>query len=476
MRKISLIPILLLISLAFWNCQAPLQPSSADSAARALPGTNQMVIGYMPSWSGDPNAVQYSKLTHINYAFAEANPNGTLSCDTGNLGAIVSKAHSAGVKVLISVGGANNGGNMTSAMRNSRAALAGNIVNFVNTWGLDGADIDWEGPANSSDGNLFSLLIQSLSGSLKPAGKLVTTAVDTGGWFGMYIPSSAFTYLDIVNVMAYDGDGANHSSMAIAQDGLNYWLGRGVPKSKLVLGVPFYGETPYSNGNGAQRAYKDLLADDPDVPYKDLSNGYAYNGLATMQQKAQLAKSSAAGIMIWELSEDATGSLSLLSTIYTVLTNGTTPTPTPAPSPTPPPSTTIPVGKIISLLAKANNQYVCADNYGTDPLIANRPTASGWEQFKVVDMGNGNVALIAQANGKYVCADTTGTSALIANRDTAGTWETFAWINQADGSVSLKSAINGQFVSADLNISDPPNLWANRPTASGWESFTVTVY
>ena len=27
------------------------------------------VIGYMPSWTGDINTVQYSKLTHINYAF-----------------------------------------------------------------------------------------------------------------------------------------------------------------------------------------------------------------------------------------------------------------------------------------------------------------------------------------------------------------------------------------------------------------------
>ena len=27
------------------------------------------VIGYMPSWAGDVNTVQYNKLTHINYAF-----------------------------------------------------------------------------------------------------------------------------------------------------------------------------------------------------------------------------------------------------------------------------------------------------------------------------------------------------------------------------------------------------------------------
>jgi len=138
--------------------------------------------------------------------------------------------------------------------------------------------------------------------------------------------------------------------------------------------------------------------------------------------------------------------------------------------------TTIPIGRIISLKASANGLFVCADNAGAGALIANRTAAAGWEQFKVVDMGNGNVALLAQANQKYVCADTAGTSALIANRATAGAWESFAWVANADGTVALKALANNQFVCADLGKSTPPNLWANRAAASGWESFVVTVY
>ena len=36
------------------------------------------VVGYMPSWSGDVNAIQYSKLTHINYAFVLPTASGGL--------------------------------------------------------------------------------------------------------------------------------------------------------------------------------------------------------------------------------------------------------------------------------------------------------------------------------------------------------------------------------------------------------------
>ncbi|WP_432329016.1 hypothetical protein ACRQ5D_11715 [Mucilaginibacter sp. P25] len=42
----------------------------------AVPITSFKVIGYLPSWQGDVNTVQYSKLTHINYAFLTPNNTG----------------------------------------------------------------------------------------------------------------------------------------------------------------------------------------------------------------------------------------------------------------------------------------------------------------------------------------------------------------------------------------------------------------
>src|SRR5581483_12158151 len=69
------------------------------------------VVGYMPSWSGSVSAIQYSKLTHINYAFLLPNANGSLQAidNSSKLQSLVAYGHSNNVKVCISVGGWNNG-------------------------------------------------------------------------------------------------------------------------------------------------------------------------------------------------------------------------------------------------------------------------------------------------------------------------------------------------------------------------------
>src|SRR5262245_1566636 len=51
------------------------------AAVRSILPGNFKVIGYMPSWSGDVNQIQYDKLTHINYAFLLPTSSGGL---TGN--------------------------------------------------------------------------------------------------------------------------------------------------------------------------------------------------------------------------------------------------------------------------------------------------------------------------------------------------------------------------------------------------------
>lgn len=134
----------------------------------------------------------------------------------------------------------------------------------------------------------------------------------------------------------------------------------------------------------------------------------------------------------------------------------------------------IPAGSIISLQAHVNGNYVCADNAGNDPLIANRPAANTWEKYEVVDMGNGLVALRALANGLYVSADNVGNSPLIANRAAVGTWEMFEWVDFGNNNVALKAVVNGKYICADNWGNDP--LIANRTVVGGWETFTYTIY
>jgi len=100
------------------------------SEAAVLPN-NFKSVGYMPSWAGSVNSIQYGKLTHINYAFVLPNANGTLQGvpDPAKLQSLVSLGHQNNVKVGLALGGWNDGND--SAFE----ALAGNSgarTTFVN--------------------------------------------------------------------------------------------------------------------------------------------------------------------------------------------------------------------------------------------------------------------------------------------------------------------------------------------------------
>ena len=283
------------------------------------------VIGYLPSWNGEVSAVQFGKLTHVNYAFLLPNGDGTLQPieNPAKLQSLVSTAHASGVKVLISVGGWLNGnpGVFVSIGNNAgyTSAFATNLVNFVNQYGLDGVDIDWEHPdANTANG--YAAVMQSLATQLHSRGKLLTTAVAGGTWAGPYIQASVLSNVDFLNIMAYDDTPPNHSTYALASQSISYWRGRGLAASKTVLGVPFYGQP-----NGVP--FATLLAQGAD-PNADLFNGVGYNGIPTIKSKTNLAFDQGGGVMIWQLGQDATGANSLLTAINQVVVSrtGTTPT------------------------------------------------------------------------------------------------------------------------------------------------------
>ena len=137
--------------------------------------------------------------------------------------------------------------------------------------------------------------------------------------------------------------------------------------------------------------------------------------------------------------------------------------------PTQPVVSTVRVLRTISLRSVADNDYVTAEDAGADALIANRTAVGTWEQFDVVDAGDGNIALRARANGKYVTAEDAGASPLIANRTAIGLWETFTLITDSNGTVSLLAKVNGKYVTAENAGASP--LIANRTSIGPWEQF-----
>jgi glucosylceramidase len=123
-----------------------------------------------------------------------------------------------------------------------------------------------------------------------------------------------------------------------------------------------------------------------------------------------------------------------------------------------------PIGSVITLKG-INNQYVSSEN-GTAAMNCNRPTASAWEQFTVVDAGAGKIAL--QGMGKYVSSEN-GTQPITCSRTTVGDWEKFDWVVNADGKISLKGN-NGKYISSENGTQA---MTCNRATISGWEAFGV---
>ncbi len=284
-------------------------------AVQLIAGNTFVVAGYQPYWS-KINEIQFDKLTHIHYSFLKPNSDGTVIPvpNAQRLKDIVFKAHANNVKVGIAIGGWNNGDDSafeTLAQNEAtRKKFVTELMKVVKEYDLDGVDMDWEYPDAGESSQNYRKLMQALSVQLHKEKKFLSAAVVSFGKKGEGIDEEVFQYLDMLNIMAYDGK--MHSSYKQAIDAVEYWSNRGCPKSKLVLGLPFYGRTPYMS-------YRNLLENDLHAHAKDVIGKVHYNGVAMIQKKTQLALQKCGGVMIWELSQDAVGEHSLLKAIDNIL-------------------------------------------------------------------------------------------------------------------------------------------------------------
>lgn len=292
------------------------------------------VVAYVPNWidlKSFADTIDYAKITHLNLAFENpTNDSGDLSFNDGD-NALIAQAHTHHVKVLVSIGGGAASGDKTLRKRYSdlladanRAGFVAKIADYLDAHHFDGLDVDIEGPAITTG---YAPFVSDLAAALKPRGKLLTAALSQG-YGGDQVPSSVFQSLDFVNIMAYDGTGpwdpnapGQHSSFALAQSSVVYWLERGLPKSKAVLGVPFYG---YGFGDAFRNrdySYADIVASYPGAENADqVGKTIWYNGIPTIRAKTQyVVAHGLAGVMIWSLDSDAPGKCSLLTIIDAAL-------------------------------------------------------------------------------------------------------------------------------------------------------------
>ncbi|KAG2194923.1 hypothetical protein INT47_005599 [Mucor saturninus] len=253
--------------------------------ARAAP-SSKVIVGYFPNWlygRYTPSMIDFSKYTHIYYAFAVQNSAGVpIWADTGvfdtyvayGFPKLVTLAHAAGVKVMVSVGGwsGSTGFSLMAATPATRATFIKWNVDFINTWNTDGVDIDWEYPngkgagcnaVSDNDVNNLQSLIQELRASFTSNFannyKEITMAVHItpfGGDNPVTDVSGFVPYMDRFHVMAFDVNGAWNSTSGPnapfrAQSGYGYpygfvegiqsWVDAGVPPAKIAGGIAFYG-------------------------------------------------------------------------------------------------------------------------------------------------------------------------------------------------------------------------------------------
>ncbi|GHU93425.1 chitinase [Bacteroidia bacterium] len=308
------------------------------------------VVGYLPTWKMSTYTPQWDKLTHICVAFATIKTDGSLNLtDVNSRKSIVATAHSHNVKVLLSIGGGDGSTVFSDVILtpSKRDKLISQLTKVVADFNLDGIDFDYEvwdggsGGASAKDLQRRTALetcyrnLRDSLGSKKLITAAVTASWDNGGW-GYYncFNNTMHQYLDYVFLMIYDQTGpwassavGQHADWNFYTKAIAHWLNnRALPKEKLVAGVPFYGYA-FKSQNSALDAdgvgYSDILKRYPnqDAHLKDNIDLVYYNGMPTIQQKAQyVVDNELGGIMIWELSQDTPDTTrSLLHTIYNVV-------------------------------------------------------------------------------------------------------------------------------------------------------------
>lgn len=318
------------------------------AAALATPALAQpadkggIVIGYVAAFKGLDREMQQpgiDRYTHLDLAFVNPTPSGELVTPAGlacapavqdskdamvsdeQLRALISRAHRSGTKVLASLGGAvipPCGADWTEILQpGTRSYLVSNLIGLVDRYDLDGLDVDIEGDLMTridAAGN-YTPFVRELAAALHKRSKLLTAA--SGSYAGGTVPDASLPFFDLIGIMSYDQvgpswgtPGGEHSSYAQALADLTLWIRKGVPPSKLALGMPFYGR-----GFGSFRAgwsLQDIASQFGDAQLGSDLVGQrcggctyiTYNGLPTLARKAELAGAWGAGVMVWEVGQD----------------------------------------------------------------------------------------------------------------------------------------------------------------------------
>ncbi len=220
-----------------------------------------------------------------------------------------------------------------------RRAFAEDCLEFIQKWGIDGIDIDWEFPGISWSGHASDpatdtknnvLLMKQLretlgTGYLLSYAGYISGAKATAGGYKYIDIKGVDPYVDFVNIMTYDMDAApNHhsalrdvSAYCDCYTAVYNYLGSGIKANKLILGIPFYGRHSFSTSPAAisysklmqqSSTYRlDNFDESASVPYATLNGVYfcGYDNAKSIKIKGGWANSlGMRGMMYWSYDQD----------------------------------------------------------------------------------------------------------------------------------------------------------------------------
>lgn len=137
-----------------------------------------------------------------------------------------------------------------NAALNNREALATQIAAKIEEYDLDGINIDIEN-VNEQYRDAYTDFTRLLRQKL-PSNKVVAVAVAANpkgwntGWHGSYDYKALANHSDYLMIMNYDesyqgGPAGPVSGSKFFEDSIKYAINQGVPKEKVVVGLPFFG-------------------------------------------------------------------------------------------------------------------------------------------------------------------------------------------------------------------------------------------
>ncbi|CAG5126323.1 unnamed protein product [Candidula unifasciata] len=233
-----------------------------------------------------PEDIDPSLCTHVIYAFVDITPDGRhlIPFNRNDLGprglyarTLALKDKNPSLKVLLAVGGWQIGSKPFIPMiknEENRRVWIKNVVQYLRKHGFDGFDVDWEFPATRGSPpedkyrftQLMKGLFEAFAQEAADTGReklLLTLATASGTYYiaQSYEPKQIIKYVDFMLLMTYNYHGqwekitGHHSGLYRHRDdpktgekaqlyqewSIDYWLDVGIPREKLIVGIPTYG-------------------------------------------------------------------------------------------------------------------------------------------------------------------------------------------------------------------------------------------